>query len=54
CRKGGWRFSQNSDLVVHEQPSMREKPCKCLECEKSFSHAYTLILHQIIHTSIRP
>ncbi|NWW71194.1 ZN551 protein, partial [Climacteris rufus] len=32
----------------------REKPCKCLECGKSFSQSSSLIQHQMVHTGERP
>ncbi|NXK43740.1 ZN572 protein, partial [Piprites chloris] len=46
--------SQSSDLEVHEDLHPKEKPYKCLECEKSFSHNSTLLTHQLIHTGKRP
>ncbi|NXM51992.1 ZNF3 protein, partial [Illadopsis cleaveri] len=44
----------SSDLVVQQQLHDREKPCKCLECGKSFSQSSHLICHQNIHTGEGP
>ncbi|NWI50832.1 ZN823 protein, partial [Calyptomena viridis] len=48
------RFSQSSNLIVHEQLHSEEKAYKCLECGKSFSWKYCLIRHQKIHIGVRP
>ncbi|NWU88150.1 ZN329 protein, partial [Onychorhynchus coronatus] len=54
CWEGGWSLSQNSELVVPEQPPSREKPFRCLECGKIFRQSYHLIRHQHIHTGEPP
>ncbi|XP_064593978.1 zinc finger protein 660-like [Zonotrichia leucophrys gambelii] len=53
-QEGGESFSQSTELVVREQLHDREKPHKCLECEKSFRQRSTLICHQMIHTGEWP
>ncbi|XP_059727656.1 zinc finger protein 391-like isoform X1 [Haemorhous mexicanus] len=51
-QEGVSRSSRSSELV--EKPHGREKPHKCLECEKGFSQSLHLIQHQVIHTGERP
>ncbi|XP_063029980.1 zinc finger protein 70-like [Melospiza melodia melodia] len=49
-REGGWRWSQSSELVLHDG----EKPHTCMKCGKSFRWSSELIQHQRIHTGERP
>ncbi|XP_059727455.1 zinc finger protein 3-like [Haemorhous mexicanus] len=51
-QEGVRRSSRSSELV--ENPHDREKPHKCLECGKGFSHSSALMEHQNIHAGERP
>ncbi|NXG13141.1 ZN570 protein, partial [Grallaria varia] len=54
CQEGGQSFSQNPDMVVHQQLHAREKPYKCLKCRKSFSNSSYLRTHNRVHTGEKP
>ncbi|NXA16648.1 Z354B protein, partial [Sapayoa aenigma] len=54
CWEGSRSLMGSSDPVVCEQLQAGEKPCKCLECGKSFRESTKLLMHQDIHTRERP
>uniref|UniRef100_A0A8C5JYI6 C2H2-type domain-containing protein n=1 Tax=Junco hyemalis TaxID=40217 RepID=A0A8C5JYI6_JUNHY len=43
---GGTHQGEALRLITHQHLHMGEKPCKCLECGKSFSWSSSLITHQ--------
>ncbi|NXE03308.1 ZN180 protein, partial [Chaetorhynchus papuensis] len=54
-REGRWRSGWSLELGVHEQlHDGEEKPHRCSECGRSFSHIAHLIEHRRIHTGERP
>ncbi|NXO19200.1 ZN629 protein, partial [Oriolus oriolus] len=52
CQEGGRRSRQSSEQG--EKPHGGEKPHKCLECGKSFSHSPHLLTHYQMHIRERP
>ncbi|XP_061469485.1 zinc finger protein 418-like [Rhineura floridana] len=44
--EGGESFSHRYSLTKHQKRHTEGKPCKCLECGKSFTHRHHLIAHQ--------
>uniref|UniRef100_A0A8C7DZD8 Uncharacterized protein n=1 Tax=Naja naja TaxID=35670 RepID=A0A8C7DZD8_NAJNA len=54
CEQCGLCFSQNSQLLKHQQIHTREKPYECLECGKSFRNKQLFRKHEKIHTGQSP
>ncbi|NWU88158.1 ZN660 protein, partial [Onychorhynchus coronatus] len=54
CQEGGWSFSWSPDLTVRIQFHPREKPYRCWECWKSFSHISNLFFRERVHSGEGP
>ncbi|KFQ34508.1 Zinc finger protein 256, partial [Mesitornis unicolor] len=46
CKVCGKMFKKKIFLIRHQRIHSGERPYKCGECGKAFSHSYSLVIHQ--------
>ncbi|XP_060095136.1 zinc finger protein 316-like isoform X2 [Heteronotia binoei] len=55
CPECGRRFAYKANFLLHQRVhSRREKPLKCLWCEKYFYWKAGLVRHQMVHMKAKP
>ncbi|KFV52064.1 Zinc finger protein 417, partial [Gavia stellata] len=54
CAACGKRFSQQSNLTMHQRSHTEERPYPCGACGKSFKYLADLTVHERSHTGERP